>query len=138
MSAYPQQQQQQQRPYYAGPGQGQPGQPGQQGPPGQGQFAQAPNGFPQQQQQKGPPSPYVNARPGPPMPGQPGVRLNNMSPGGPRPPMQPARIRFDQFRVKCVTKPERANTIQSMDTLRSINAPPLTFVLTVLLSFYST
>ncbi|KAG0377736.1 COPII coat Sec23p-Sfb3p heterodimer component [Mortierella sp. AD032] len=88
MSAYPQQQQQQQRPYYAGPGQGQ---PGQQGPPGQGQFAQGPNGFPpQQQQQKGPPSPYVNARPGP-MPGQPGVRPNNMSPGGPRPPMQPGQ-----------------------------------------------
>ncbi|KAF9210180.1 COPII coat Sec23p-Sfb3p heterodimer component [Haplosporangium sp. Z 27] len=79
MSGYPQQQQQQQRPP----------------PPGQGQFAPASNGYSQQQppspfqhQQNANFGPYGNApRPGAPIPGSPGVRPNNMSPGFR--PMQP-------------------------------------------------
>ncbi|KAF9114504.1 COPII coat Sec23p-Sfb3p heterodimer component [Mortierella sp. AM989] len=85
MSGYPQQQPQ--RPFH-------PGQPGQQGPPGQGQYAPAPNGHqqqppsPYQQQQNAASGPYGNApRPGGPMPGNPGVRPNNMPPGVR--PMQP-------------------------------------------------
>ncbi|KAF9185975.1 COPII coat Sec23p-Sfb3p heterodimer component [Haplosporangium sp. Z 767] len=90
MSTHPQQQ----RPFYPGPDQGQPGQQGsprQPGPPGQGQYVPPPNGFPQQQQQqpgpyqqqqqKAPPSPYGNVRPGMPGPGNPGVRPNAMQPG---------------------------------------------------------
>jgi len=85
-----QQQQQQPRPYYAGPGQ-----------PGQGQFAPAPNGHPQQQQphhqqqQRPPGAPFNNVRPGAPAQGNPAVRP--MQPGM-RPPMQQPGTEID-FRV---------------------------------------
>ncbi|KAG0300638.1 COPII coat Sec23p-Sfb3p heterodimer component [Dissophora globulifera] len=76
MSGYPQQ-----RPYYSGPGQSQPG-------PAPGQFNPGPNGYnpqqppsPFQQQQNVPPGPFGNApRPGGPMPGSPAARPN-MPPG---------------------------------------------------------